>query len=530
MTPLISLTRALTDPALFGATFRAPSFWTWRTLAKLIDGEPLTEPREVELAEQSTGRSQLPNKPVRRLILLAGRRAGKDRFLSAVSVWRAALCADWRRHSSVGEQNVCLLLGADKKQAAILRRYAEGLLQAPMLKPEIVRQTGELIEFKNGASLEIATNDARLVRGRSAIAVLGSECCHWKTDEYSSSSDEEVVGAASPSMAMCPDGGLLMLGSSVHRKVGYMHRQFKKLHGNDDADGICWFAPSAVMNPQLPAHVIDQALAEDAAKARAEYLNIWREDLSDFIPFDVIEGCTDFGTHERAPEAGIDYVAYCDCSSGIGDSFAIAIASRGPPHMLHVVRERKPRFVPAQVIAEYAELLKPYGITEVQGDKYAIGFHEQEWMRHGIRFVACERTTSENYLHCLPLLLAGNVRLVDSLTLRNQLCALERRVGANDKETVTHPAHASAHDDVACAACGALAVAAKYGNYELPSFLAFTASGAPIMGRSYDDVAGNAVDGEAAERDRVRADEEAAERFLNERMAAHIAMYGSRRF
>jgi hypothetical protein len=67
---------------------------------------------------------------------------------------------------------------------------------------------------------EIATNDARLVRGRSAIAVLGSECCHWKTDEHSASSDEEVVGAAEPSMAMCPDGGLLMLGSSVYRGGG----------------------------------------------------------------------------------------------------------------------------------------------------------------------------------------------------------------------------------------------------------------------------------------------------------------------
>ena len=81
-------------------------------------------------------------------------------------------------------QAVVILLGADKKQAAILRRYCEGLLQAPMLAPEVTRQTGEVIEFRNGASLEIATNDARLVRGRSAIAVFGSECCHWRTDEH----------------------------------------------------------------------------------------------------------------------------------------------------------------------------------------------------------------------------------------------------------------------------------------------------------------------------------------------------------
>jgi hypothetical protein len=161
-------------------------------------------------------------------VLLCGRRAGKDRFLSAVAVWRAALCANWVDLISPGEQAVCLLLGADKKQAAILRRYCEGLLRAPLLAAEVVRQTDAVIEFRNGASLEISANDARLVRGRSAIAVLGSEASHWKTDEYAASSDEEVVGAAEPSLSMCPDGGLLLLGSSVHRKRGFMYRKYRQ--------------------------------------------------------------------------------------------------------------------------------------------------------------------------------------------------------------------------------------------------------------------------------------------------------------
>ena len=222
--PKVPLTAAMTDPELFGKVFRSPSFWTWRVIAKLIDGLPLTEPREVELFEQCTGRTynrQL-RRAVRRLILLAGRRAGKDRFLSAVACWRAALCTDWRQHISAGEQAVVLLLGADRRQAAILRRYCEGLLAVPLLAREVSRRTDDVIEFRNGSSLEIATNDARLVRGRSAIAVLGSECCHWRTDESAASSDEEVVGAAEPSMAMCPGGGLLMLGSSVYRRRGYM--------------------------------------------------------------------------------------------------------------------------------------------------------------------------------------------------------------------------------------------------------------------------------------------------------------------
>jgi hypothetical protein len=470
MTPAITLSHALTDPALFGGTFASPSFWTWRTVAKLIDGIALTEPREIELFEQCTGRAynRQARRALRRLILLAGRRAGKDRFFSAVAVWRAALCTNWRAHISAGEGAVALLLGADKKQAAILRNYCQGLLQAPLLRAEVTRSTGEVTEFRNGASLEIATNDARLVRGRSAILVLGSECCHWRTDEHAASSDEEVVGAAEPSMAMCPDGGLLMLGSSVYRKRGFMYRKFKQLHGNEDSDDICWFAPSAVMNPQLPAHVVDRALAEDAPRAGAEFLNIWREDLSDFIPLDVVEACTDFGTYLRLPQSGIVYRAYCDPAGGTGsDSFALAIAHRlyDEPGtvLIDMLRERKPRFVPRDVITEYAGLLKQYSISEVQGDKFAGGFHADEWRRHGIHFVPCDRTTSENYLHALPMLLAGRVRLIDNATLRSQLASLERRVSSADRETVTHPQTASAHDDCATAVCGVLSISARPG-------------------------------------------------------------------
>jgi hypothetical protein len=291
--------------------------------------------------------------------------------------------------------------------------------------------------------------------------VLGSECCHWKTDEFASSSDEEVVGAAEPSMAMTPDGGLLMLGSSVYRKRGLMYRRYGELHGNDNSEDVCWFAPSATMNPQLPQHVVDRALASNAARARAEFNNIWREDLSDFIPLEVLESCADRGIYERAPLARTKYFAFADAAGGTGsDSFAFSIAHKEASYVLDVVREVAPRFIPAAVIAELAQLCKAYKITEVFGDKYAIGFHGAEWRTHGIKFSPSERSTSENYLACLPLLLAKRVRLLDNATLRNQLASLERRVGAADRESIDHPAHASAHDDVACAAAGALMASA----------------------------------------------------------------------
>jgi hypothetical protein len=469
--PLITLSRAMTDPDLFGGTFAAPSFWTWRTVAKVIDGIPLTEKREIELFEQCTGRKycrQARREVMRRLIVLVGRRGGKDRFDSAVGVWRAALAADWSKYTSAGEGAVVLLLGADKKQASILRKYCHGLLRTPLLAAEVVRLTNDVIEFRNGASLEIITNDAGLVRGRSAIAVIGSECCSWRTDEHSASSDEEVVAAAEPSMSMCADGGLLLLGSSVYRKRGYMYRKYRELHGNNDAEDICWFAPSAVMNPKLPQAVIDKAMAEDPFRGGAEYLGHWREDVADFAPPDAVEGATDFNIYERPPQPDTSYVCYVDAAGGTGaDSFGLAIAHKLPDQtvVLDLVRERKPRFVPAAVIAEWAPLLKSYGISEVRGDGFGGGFHSDEWTRNGITFTASEHTTSENYLYLLPMLLSRRARLINNTTLRNQLCGLERSISSG-KEKITHAAVSSAHDDVACAAAGALVAAGSGESYD----------------------------------------------------------------
>jgi len=466
MQPLVKLTQAINDVSLLGGPFASPSFWTWRVIAKLLDGLPLTEPREIALFEQCTGRkyNRQAIRAVRRLIVLVGRRGGKDRFMSAVAVWRAALCQNWNAHISPGEGAVVLLLGADRKQAAILRKYCHGLLQNPGMAAEVTRLTDEVVEFRSGGSLEIITNDARLARGRSAIGVLGSEACQWKTGE-ATSSDEEVVGAAEPSMAMCPDnlpddpGGLLILGSSVFRRKGYMYRRFKELHGNNDSNDICWFATSQTMNPRLSQAVVDAALASDRLKASAEYLNIWREDVSDFVPADVVEGCTDFDIYERPPAPGIQYWAMDDAATGVpgGASYAMAIAHReGDDVVLDAVRERRPRFVMRDVVVEFAQTLRTYNISEIAGDKFARAIVADEWARNNIRSVDSEFDTSGHYARVLPMLMGGRAKLINSATLRAQLCSLERHVPPSGHEQIRKPQVASAHDDVAAAVAGAL--------------------------------------------------------------------------
>ena len=468
--PIITFSHALNSPSLFGNVFEATSFWPWKVIAKLIDGLPLTEPREIELFEKCTGRiyNRQARRAVRRLILLVGRRGGKDRFMSADGEWRAALCTDWRQYLSAGEQAVVILLGKDKKQAAILRRYCHGLLQVPDLAKQVVRETAEVIEFRNGASLEITVNDAGGVRGRSAIAVLGSECCHWKTGEHAQSNDEEVVSAAENSMALCPDGGLLILGSSVHRRTGFMYRQFKELYGNNDADDLVWLAPSKVMNPQLPQSVIDKALAQNPHKANADYNCVWREDSSECFALGSIEAITDVGVHERPYSPGTIYVAYQDSALGVdgGSSFALAISHRDAGSdvaILDLIREKKPPFVFHEVIAEFAQVLKRYGVTEFWSDHHAHKLFSDEWKKHGIACRKSETSTADNYKSALPLVLGRRARLLDNTVLKNQLSSLELHTSDGEEKVVCPQ---NSHDDVATAAMGSLVAVSKRFSYD----------------------------------------------------------------
>jgi hypothetical protein len=237
------------------------------------------------------------------------------------------------------------------------------------------------------------------------------------------------------------------------------------LHGNDEAEDICWLAPSRVMNPRLPQSVVDKALLEDGPKARAEFLSVWREDVCDFIPRDVIEAATDRGVLERPPQEYVSYVAFADPAGGTGkDSFSLAIAHRevdptGRGHdraVLDVVRERRPRFVPKDTVAEFADLLRRYRVTEIRSDRYASAWAGDEWSRNNIRCVPSELTKAEIYLSALPLLLSNQARLLDVERMRRQFTSLERRVHAGGRESVDDSGAASANDDLSNAASGAL--------------------------------------------------------------------------
>jgi hypothetical protein len=64
------------------------------------------------------------------------------------------------------------------------------------------------------------------------------------------------------------------------------------------------------------------------------------------------------------------------------------------------------------------------------------------------------------YAELLPLMNSGRVELLDQPRLLAQLASLERRTARSGRDTIDHPP--GAHDDVANAAAGAIALVAEH--------------------------------------------------------------------
>jgi hypothetical protein len=211
-------------------------------------------------------------------------------------------------------------------------------------------------------------------------------------------------------------------------------------------------------NPSLPQEVVDRAFARDPAAAAAEYGGLFRSDVENFISREVVEAAVVPGRHELPPVDGIEYYAFVDPSGGSSDSMTLAIAhNKDGRVILDAVRERKPPFSPADVVAEFVTLLKSYRIDKVTGDRWGGEFVREPFRSGGVQYELAEKPKSDQYRDALPNLNSGKTELLDHSRIVNQLCSLERRTARGGRDSIDHAP--GAHDDLANAVAGVIGLA-----------------------------------------------------------------------
>jgi hypothetical protein len=449
----VNLLQALDDKHLFGQLFTSTSWAAWRSFLAGLFGLPMSD-AQAATYRAHTARQRLPTAPFSEAALVIGRRGGKSRHLALIAVYLSCF-KDYAPFLAPGEIATIAVIAADRRQARVIFRFITGLLDAvPMLSAMVADRTAETITLSNRVVIEVHTASFRVTRGYTFAAVLADETAFWRNED-STNPDTEIFRALRPGLASIP-GAMLLSASSPYRRTGVLHEAYARHFGRDDARVLVWQAPTLAMNPSLDPSVVAQAYEDDPESASAEYGAEFRTDISDFISRAVVESCVEPGMHERPPTRRCRYAAFVDASGGSGsDSMTLAIAhlEDGIP-TIDAIRERKPPFSPDDVVSEFAGLMKSYGLSKGEADKWGGDWVGESFRKHLVTITPSARPKSEIYTEVLPLLNAHRCSLLDHQRLVSQLCGLERRTARSGRDSIDHAP--GAHDDIANAAAGAL--------------------------------------------------------------------------
>lgn len=477
----ITILDAVADPNLFAPWFKDADTWAvWFVFLAVLFGLPISE-AQAAIFRKHTGRDALPTEAFTEADLIVGRRGGKSFILALLGVFLACF-REYRQFLQPGERATVMVIAADRRQARVILRYVSGLLNnVPMLKAMVEREAADGFDLKNSVTIEVGTASFRTTRGYTFAAVLADEVAFWRSDD-SANPDSEILAAVRPGLASIP-GAMLLCASSPYAKRGELYKAFKKWWGKDGAP-LVWKAPTRDMNPTIRQSVIEDALAEDAAAASAEYLAEFRNDIEQFVSLEVVEKCVATGITERPRDSRFAYEAFTDPSGGSNDAFTLAIAhSEDGRAVIDVARERKPPFSPEAVVAEYAALLKAYGIRSVRGDRYAGEFPRELFRKCGIEYRISDKARSEIYLTFLPMLNSRSVELLDVPHLVPQIVGLERRVARSGRESIDHAPNG--HDDLANSVAGVATMLVNRPKAETK--IGFCGMGGPVKMQGEDE-------------------------------------------
>lgn len=446
----MNIIEQLQHPHLFGALpqFANLTSWSmWLVFLKSLYGLPLNG-NELEDFKRFTGRSTYNPPPggFPEGIAIAGVQCGKSSIAGAL-IGSAALTGE--------PGTVAMGVAQDHRGSMrVLLRYARAPFETlDIFKAEVARDTADFLELRRGTALAAYPCKPAALRGVRASIVVLDEPAHFVSTD-GRPTDLEMWRVARGRVAMT--GGKIVAISSPYAQSGLLYELHKRHFGNDDSSTLIWQASSKEMNPLLSDDYLSRMEQDDPDAYRSEVLGEFRAGVSTLFDPAMLDACIEYGVKERLPENWITYTSFVDAASGSGqDAFAVGIAHADNDQVvLDCVRTWRPPFNPSGVIAECAELLKRYRLSETSGDRYAPGFVSEGFRLNQIHYRASERDRSAIYLESLPLVNAGQVVLLDRPDLLRELRGLERRRGTGGRDRVDH--RRGAHDDASNAAMGAL--------------------------------------------------------------------------
>lgn len=461
----MNILEAMQTPELFGDTFRGDSWEAWRAVLSGAFALPMDDDR-LALFKQLSGGREPPSERVRELWCIAGRRSAKSHTAAAVAVYMATIGAELMgltNRLSPGERGTVALLATDRSQAKTLLNYIRGIIEnSAILSGMVEKSNTESVELSNRVSIEISTANYKAIRSKTCLVIIGDEVCFWRDNETSEASDREIYRAAVPSLATTE--GLFIGISSPYAKRGLVYDKFRKHYGEDSERVLVVKGSTPEFNPTIDPQVIEDAIQDDPEAAKTEWLGQFREGIASFVDRSTVDACTRSRPLIIPPEHGVNYTAFVDPAGGgqsnRADEFTMAIGYRNKEKRVIVCGVWARRGSPAEIIKEYADILREYRCNTVYSDRFAGAYPAEEFSRNKVSLKYTDRNRSQLYSELLPVLNTGQIELPPDEVMLGQLANLERKTG-RAADIIDHPA--GGHDD-RCNAVAGLAYHAGVAN------------------------------------------------------------------
>jgi hypothetical protein len=431
-------------------------------LLKWLDGRPLLdvmEPYRQKILREALSTVRPDGAPqYRRVLTGRGKKNSKTTDAVLAALYK---CLVWKPAGHKLAQNY--FIASDLAQAADDLDLTKLLVRRnPMLQAELTIKSN-IVERKDGKGfIEILpARDAQGLHGKTYLFLVVDELHTQKT--YDTLAALEIDRTR-------PDAVQWFASyASLYRHAGVPLVDMLKQHEakSDPRLYVSWYAGTIEeANPSLNGPLgptLDDI--EDAQRSlpswifRRLYLNLPGQPDSAAFDAEKVEDAVIPGRTVLPPQAGLNYVAFCDLSGGGADDATLCIAhSQDDRVIVDCLVDQGPRinrtFSPEATVQRFSDILKQYHLQQVQGDRYAAQWPILAFQKLGIMYRPADLNRSQIYAAFEPLVNSGNCELLDHPKLLQQFIGLVRKGEKID--------HASGeHDDHCNSVAGACVLAAS---------------------------------------------------------------------
>lgn len=370
------------------------------------------------------------------VVIIAGVRGGKSYFAvcGATRDVLAADCDALKQHEIARHPIVAPTV--DNAQATF--RILVGVWrESPVLRSWIIAETTDTLTVRrpDGRVFEIV-----VVAAHRGGVTLRSRWLAGFTFEEAAGFGIETQGAAVNAEELLRAGQTRLLPGTQGRIIsspfgqqGILWRLYQESFGSPGRVLVV-HAPTRAMNPSFPQATIDEIRARDPDGAAREYDAAWTDPESAYFDSLTLRAARRKEPLERAPVAGVTYVAAWDAATrGNSWSLIVAHADETGRVVVDVARQwtgsKTTPLSPKVVIGEIAGVLAPYKVASVYVDQWSVDALRDQAADAGLGLIECDKATTDAGYKTLQTRLANGAAELPPLdALEQDLRGVRKRV------------------------------------------------------------------------------------------------------